>query len=610
MPGVTIGPIEISYGDFDFPVETETMGVRARPVLDRARRTIAYVVYGYTLRTIIADDTIPGNPDDQDGVMMETIRQQLMAPARTFIYKKEGFGNLNLNTEQTDVVWGPVPTGFTWKPKGGGRAAELTWSVDVAIPEFSTGRPGNYLEFNYTLSFGVSRAGLVTRRYSGYFKIPLTRPDEDDRTMHDNADRYLDDIIPAPIPGFRRSQPCERTIDEAKTTLTFSVVDEELPSVNVPPPGAVTASLSHSLETNNVAMKQWHGNIAASYELVKGINQKLAFTYFMRTVFDRISATQREQKITGLFPIPQKFSMREHDAYGAPTVDFSFAYMFTSSLENILGDSGMFRKPPVTMNDWDAWKLSMEQSKAWNARGLSQLEFKDADDSIVDIGSSVVSVPGPNRHLSPAAAQMRLNELFSMPPENNSWIDMENIFDVDEVDEAAILKLLPKNPEKLVDVARAVTDALGIKGWDSDYIKAGIVKHVIQQRATPTIFVTMRGWAIRVGYQIPKPRVTVVGGPPKFIQKNFGLLDAQNQLTVIPVLAEDPIQAVPVNLRGNGFSCGVVGNWGWPLYGAVWNLLYVLKDIPKSGITVPNNPLVAAGDVVKPSLTPKLKVEF
>jgi hypothetical protein len=91
----------------------------------------------------------------------------------------------------------------------------------------------------------------------------------------------------------------------------------------------------------------------------------------------------------------------------------------------------------------------------------------------------------------------------------------------------------------------------------------------VQQRTQPIVYVTLHGYAVRAGFQIPIPQLLTVGG-----------------LTATPCGRAD---------RGEGFEQTAIGNVTVPLYVAKWKLRYVLTPgIPNGSFVVPSNPLLGA----------------
>jgi hypothetical protein len=559
MAGVPM-PFTIKYGGFTFPVDTQTTAISARDVWDAAGRTIIYVVYSITLKCYIQSDT-------GTDAKMQIAKIQLHKPAQPFTYVNTGGSNLRINTTaQRDVVWGPKPQVLNMRQVGGGNCWEIEWNVQVAIAELSAPPPFNRpMEYAYALAYSIDKSGYSRRTYSGFIRIPQTRPNPDARGLTDHADRYLEDIIPIPIPGFRR-QPIERQIDESKCKLTFTVVDEEMPP-NIPPPFVVECTASHSLESTNLSLISWGGTLTATYEMVKGVNPKLALKYFGNLFKDRVLDAKANSK--ALSVIPRKFAMSEPEIYGRNKATFSLSYIYTLGLADIVSAAGLWR--PATDSDYKKWAASMKLAGVGEPRGLARLTFVSADDSIWDLGvdeGKKPVTPGNERLLNPALDQA-IKDLFPLPPPpEKSWIQYRNQIHVVPNDEVAVQTALPST---LKTIGNFLLNPLAAGAAAGQAVANRGGKTVVQKRAQTGFYILMKGTAIRAGYPIPEPRLLTVAGIP----------------------------AIPANNKewGDGFLAATVGNWGVPLVKASWQMRYVLTDVPQKPIAQPPNPMLEVGDV-------------
>lgn len=534
--------IDNRYGGYTFSVMSETTGIQGTPVYDPAGRTIAYWVWSITIRDIIQNDTEGASQDVDDAIV------ELTKPAQALYYVDAGMKNLRINVSgQKDVVWGPKPQMISVKPKGDGNAVEITWNVQVALPEFGVTVPGGKpMMFNYSLSTSISRAGISRRTYTASLQIPLTRTSPNSRALTDNADRFLEEINPPLIPGFRRGDR-QRSLDEAKTKLTYTLVDEELPSTNVPPPGCVDATAEHSIETDSFAMLTWTGSITANYELVKGLTREVAVSYFTELAADRLKTAQKNAQ--ALAVIPTRLSIREANLYGVPSIHFALNYKYTTTIKNLLESHGLFR--PVPGSDWQKWATSL-QNTAWAPRGLAGLKFDNSHDAIVDLGSPKEQLPLPARtRIGTGQFGINLTNLFEKPSADKSWVMYENSIQITHLDEVSVLKKLPATALKIAGASvLALTGP--INGYITPYVGPA-AEVVVQKRAEPTYVAILTGKALRAGYPVPTPLLTQVGG----------------------------VAATPANLEGFGFASKVAGNWsGVPLVGAHWRLRYVLAGRP------------------------------
>src|SRR5262245_2851537 len=185
---------EASYNGVTFGVRTETLGIECRPARDQAGRAISHIVHSISLKTTIAaDPDSPLTPDEQ----LEGIRTRLQQDGGALKFVDKGFGNFTVNTaapgaegEARDVAWGPKPQLLRWKPLGNNQAAEVTWTVEVAVPECfaplgGTVRP---MEACYRVQWSVDGGGYQRRTVTGYLLIPMTRHNPGDPSLPDSAD--------------------------------------------------------------------------------------------------------------------------------------------------------------------------------------------------------------------------------------------------------------------------------------------------------------------------------------------------------------------------------------------------------------------------------------
>lgn len=103
-----------------------------------------------------------------------------------------------------------------------------------------------------------------------------------------------------------------------------------------------------------------------------------------------------------------------------------------------------------------------------------------------------------------------------------------------------------------------------------------------QKRTGPGVWVFMYGRALRAGFPVPCPELKEVEG----------------------VKLGDGLEPANRPDMGEGFTSGVVGNVGVPLYGAKWNLRYWLAKIPDKPIVPPENPMMGDYRQQRPSEAP------
>lgn len=563
------------YGSFVFPVETETQSLTATPVQDVARRTIIHVVYSITLHSrlhIAAGSTMDAT--------MDTVRKQLTAQASPLYYEDKGLGTISANVPgraRKDVVWGPVPKSLKLKPIGQ-NAVDLVWTVEVAVPECDAAQyEGRVMEYNYRLSFNIDTSGYQKRTYSGFVRIPMTRRSQGDRTIPWNIDEWRARIYPPLLAGFRR-HPGVFTIDESKTRLDFSVEDEEV-GPNFVPAGCVSATASHDYHTAKQGrFNQYVGTISAEYELVRGTFNLFPYFAFIDLVKSRVefvknlwtngqrdpNSVKPEERTVAVVPL--SFSASEPDIYGHTKAKFSLSYIVTTGIRAFLTE-GLWE--PVPNSDWSKWAKPLSAA-AWQPNGNANLRFDQSQDAIIDLCLNAPTLSKMKSRQIPPIVQSLIRAIpnFGNPTPFNSWLLYENKLRIETQDTTVIHQPLatskigtPSGTNTLVSNSNYLNSANGFQGQ-----RVNAPESIIQQRSAPLHFVVMEGRAVRVGYEIPQPKLLTLGGVPMF----------------------------PYNLPGDGFSMGIVGNVGLPIYAAKWRLRYVLPRSPGTASPVPN-PTVGGG---------------
>lgn len=550
---------EISYNGYTFPAETETTGIDARAVLDQAKRTVSHVVYNISLRWFVLGGS------NSIGTTMNTLKQQLLAQAGELVYSTKGFGDFSINTSTIkDVMWGPIPRSFRFKPKGRDNAAECNWTVEVAVPTCSAAvYEGAIMEFNYRASYEIDRGGYTTRNVSGYLRIPQTRATQGTRTLSDSADAYRERFVPAAPEGFRRERQTF-TIDESKSRLDFSYADVQM-ALNIPPAGVIEVTANHSVSiTQPNSFAQWQGTISATYEVARDKPRGLAFAAFVALFNSRIQAIKANEPARVISLLA--FSMNEPQIYGKQAASFSVTYVTTGTIR-LLTD-GLWQ--PVPGSNWSQWAASLGNT-AFNVRGFSKLRLNPADDVIIDLCQERAVTLRPGGLPGGGSGGTTLRQFDVAPPQpQNSWLVYNNKLVWEQHE--AVLVHRPLAPQA-ADVVPSPSTALAIGGPVAGAAAAifrAVANNVqpqpadrpslIQRRAAPLYACRLVGNAVRVGFEIPQPVLSRIG----------------NQ------------QAVPANLDGDGFSQWISGNNGQPVYSARWSLRYVFPASPGTLGTPPN----------------------
>ena len=268
--------------------------------------------------------------------------------------------------------------------------------------------------------------------------------------------------------------------------------------------------------------------------------------------------------------IPTKLRMSEpiHSRTSATySLTFSFTLRssdFASALANAVSNSGLFTHNAKW--DYADWKKSMTDDGVFTARGWSGAKLpSDASSDVVfdlclaqkiPLAKGVVAVAGAG------AERFRPPTLkLVTPPPEASFLVYELAIDVRTIDGVVELKPLPAAALVYNGSAK---DANDVNGYVEPY--ANTPPSVFQRRSGSTVAITVRGGALRAGYNFTPPVLVSVGGQT----------------------------AIRVNGPHNSFRPRLRANLGIPIVEAVWSQRFILPAPPSGGIGAPDNPLYGA----------------
>ena len=592
----------LRYNGYDFAPCTRTQSVSLHPERDSSGRTTKYSVWKLSFSSFIAaTGPFPGSTTDSQAT---AARQALTQDGGVFIYTGRGLGALSINTGTVrDVKWGPKPQVLSFKPLNGA-VCQMDWSIELCLPTCGDARFQNApMEFLYSIAFNL-QDGFLTRVISGHLTIPMTRRFPGDVGLSESVDDYWDDIPPPEVPGFRRRY--SRSIDESKTTLNFTITDEEM-GMNIPPQGCISASFATSTQSTAMGLLKWSTTFNGNYELAKDGEPWMATEAFFETVRAKIANTAAivnaaeggpgwpANASSAILPIAANFA--EPDAYAQRRrCVFNLGVGFTCPVRDILQASGCWT--PMPGSNWKLWVASLNAS-AFSPTGNAQIGFDVGDDKLVSLCApqkpgiswdgdmSLESLPfGPNAYrgappTKAASFAQMVSRTFKPPTADNSWIDYRTSLFLEVDSGSVLLRLLPTQAlDAASDIFGSVNDIAG-QAWDAfqGYLpttprlsgggqlvnNSQTPKAIAQRRVPAAVYVYLRGEAKRAGYHIPPPRLANVNG-----------------VAAIPACRLD---------RGEGFEHGAIFNAGpTPIFYAKWNFRYMLPTLPNGALPIPPNP--------------------
>ncbi|WP_171475824.1 hypothetical protein [Frigoriglobus tundricola] len=414
-------PMHAQYGSHVFSAAAETTDLRITPTYDAAGRTVPYSVYSITIREYISPSiggiaVAPTSAQILTAAAVKSAIATLSKNGDVFRYQSRGLGDLVINTgATTDVVWGPKPRVIGVKLHGG-LTVELTWTVEVAIPNCADAVfKFALMEFNFKLSFDKDRQGYTTRVYSGFLRIPQTKRSVGDRTLSDSADAYLEKIYPPMLPGFRRI-PGSWVLSEDKCRGDFTITDEEMPPT-APPVGCIEAESNHVYHTTG-SLAKWGVTLSAKYDIQRGASPVFAVQAFLALLSARMATDVAGMKVgdgldlsgSDLAPklkvfldnkdklislVPVAASASEPSIYGRTQVQLSVTLAFAGvGFGAVFAKSSLWTSVPAAAGGvWKDWALNV--GTLLGPRGYAQLVFRPNEDSIVDLcGRTSAATPG------------------------------------------------------------------------------------------------------------------------------------------------------------------------------------------------------------------------
>lgn len=557
--------------------------VDCKPIKDSANRAVIAHEYTLDVEGIIA--AAPGQTTD---AAMTNFRQALQAPAGTLQLVSKGFGTLQVNMpggQLRDAAYGPWPEVFSWRPIGNDQAAEISWRCVTQVPCESNPAAKGILEYCFEESWDVDSDGYTKRSITGHLVIEATRSDVNSRAIPDNADAYREQIVPALLNGFRRTQ--QYKLSEDKRRLDFTFQDEEL--AEALPSGLSKAEVRHKVlfryEQKTVPMR---GTISGTVTCPAGQPKAFLWGKIMLLCSSRAIPGANGLKSTTGQPIRYWVTSFEiDDEMFDRSASFSMTYLIMQAFRpDFLKASQLWQQVPGTA--WDIWTASMRQ--AFSARGVAGLAFANSDDLIVDlclrqpppqtkglygttpstkVGSD--STPFPNYVLDPAT----------------SWLAYDLKVRLLEDDRIAVHKPLqqrsPPQPVPPLDgflgsaettavgagPVRQVGNSAGVAGLASGGSAVGVpgagvtssTLDLVQRVSAPNYTFILQGMGVRVGFPVPIPRVLSVGG------------------IAVTQAWQDVSQDVLC------MASGV------PIYRSTWTSAYVLPASPQGGLPLPETPI-------------------
>jgi hypothetical protein len=508
----------VEYNSYRFN-ELSHFSVSGGLVEDDAQRTVAY--HRYTLRmstTIYAE-----GGESNAGQHFLRIRQLLTKPGRRLVIDHGGFGprlDINGGYGLADVAFGPKPRIVTWEPIGDTNAVEVTWECEVNIPTCDGSgaiRFFGLMSLNYAIDTRINVSGYTTRTISGYIEIAMTRS-LNAISIPDTADLYRDAVIVAKPSNFERETSWNLSAD--KRRANFSIVDREIESPNPYPPGVVRIKANHRVGWNRRQLATLPNTISATITLEPKQPRSRAWEIFRAIVAARIAVSTSSGDTVFLESLDANEELYDN------VLSFSASYRQyvkpdESALARIFSATGFAE--PLSYNTWDEWSASL--ANVQNHYGHARLLHNPTQDQLVDLCSEgfLPEAPLTYNPVSPETP-VRYNPFCNeKPPPESSYIKWETYLNVDEDNPAT--SQITIGPDDYAPNYTPFDPQATIQSGSSG--GSSIERYI--ESIGPDIEFTWSGYAVRVGYPIPRPaRLQVAGvnlvrkGKGEFRQKFLG----------------------------------------------------------------------------------------
>ncbi len=506
----------VEYNNYRFGPYSHVT-ISAAMVEDSAQRTVLYHRYKMQIKTLIVAEAGDGTVGDH----FRRMRQKLTKAGRPLKIHLTAFGpalEINSGGNVRDVEFGPKPRVISWDPVGATNAVEVIWECEFAVP-VCDGSPNGLrfsgvAEFNYSIATTINRNGYTKRTISGFLTIAMTRFNVD--SVPDSADMYREMITPLCPVNFHREHDWK--LSEDRRRLDFTFTDTEIESPNVYPPGIIDIQASHRVNWTSRSRGTLSSSISANIKFQQGESRARAWEVFRGICQSRLAYAILEEKrylFTGLsveeelYENSWRFSL-EYRLWSNSESPGVIASFFSST------GLGSAVDPAAEWFDWHKKRLSVQ-----SPRGSANLNYMPHQDQIIDLCTTSINSDGgflSGLNVSPNAEYVRFcNE---RPPPEQSWIWWDTELSALEYNATTIQISMGKD-----DLVSAQFDPGNPTAFNGNTNADNTMRTWIEDNAAAKEF-TWSGTAMRVGYQIPVPRLQEVSGVPlkrigkgEFVQK-------------------------------------------------------------------------------------------
>lgn len=552
--------------------------VRVTPMYNTQGTTVKYNEYVIDIEAIVDPNynNAVGKATTEDA--LEQIRSVLLTSNLAFEFLSKGLGDdwdVRYQPNQAgreDVTYGPRPVSLTFEPIHANKGARIVWTIVVNTPECldQTWPARGLCEFWCTSSVNINRKGYQTLTRTGYLEL---MGGTNTKKLKSNAQasklfkKYVATLLNVQsMQGYHLEQSYDFSPDDRSCNFTLTYT--EIESDNAYPNGVVEISCEHDMGSNLLAgdpyqsfFKTWTNTMSCQIELRPKTPKLRAWAIFATIASQRISQgieyefeMVNNRRVVTKIKVPLILSIRVHEDIFAHTVSFDIVWVsHARSLGEIFRRSGMFKK--VSGTDWDLWTADV-RGTIQNPDGAYPLLSYGVTQAIIDPCSPIPkpSVPDTTRDVIPFVTPGIFRP--ECPPAYASWIDYKNKFIYSQEigvvdhrrykDEEDIKRITPeasgRNDEIILDAG------LNTKAAKADFYR--------QDFGSDIVWVTMKGFAIRLGRPTKPPILKKIGG------KDVQIVPERNEVTD--------------TVTSSDYEC--------PTYVTTWEITYEVLGYPKGDV--------------------------
>jgi len=523
----------LTYDGIDLGIGSKR-NVEITPVYDPTNRQVTHHRLSISVDSIVAVDIADS---------IENIKRRLSKPGLELVIEECGFGETltigGSTSALPDLQGGPHPRVIRFEPMAASTentAVAVAWQCEcnVFFANNAELELGEILSFTYGARYSIDDRGWTTRTISGRLTVPMKRDDYNANQIAHNADDYRERIKIKKPEGFTRRQEFE--LSEDKATLSFSMIDDQIRTRQPYPPGVVEINCTHRASRSRSQLATTRNQISFRCEVAANQPTAYAWFVFQSIVGKRLNHTRAQ----GVKILIEEIEVEE-SIFGTE-FSASVAYRGLNDLGSWLYNAGIFQ--PVTLT-WDPWERSVHEIE--EPRGIANLKaLPNEQDRLTNLENQDLPVIDDDYHphfdvLTPSQGPL----CNSLPTPEESWAHFQAQIGIQQSSMYQD-QWIPLGPEALEDGVINLNDLGGIKRRQG----RKETKTVLPSNSGQITRVHFKGEAIRVGYEVPMPRLEIAGIELKLLERDFK----------------------PVFL--GIFYCQ-------PVHGAKWDLLYAAGDLSK-----------------------------